>query len=154
MIWLKNKLLLSDATFKFIAVGSQVLNDNKFGECYAKYPRERKELLDFIADNNIKGVIFLTGDKHYSELSKRVWNGYPFYDFTSSPLTSPPLPRRLLGAYRNDYRVKKSDFGRRGFGRISFTGEKGKRNMKVEIIGRGGYKKKEFTFNEKDLMKK
>ena len=154
MVWLKNKLIMSDASFKFIAIGSQVLNDNNFGESYAEYPRERTELLDFISKNNIKGVIFLTGDKHYSELSKRVWNGYPFYDFTCSPLTTPPLPRRLLGAYHNGNRVKHFDYGKRNFGQIYFTGNKGNRNMKIEIVGRGGHTKREIVLNENDLMKK
>ncbi len=154
MIWLKSKLMMSDASFKFIAIGSQVLNDNNFGESYSEYPVERAELLDFISKNNIKGVIFLTGDKHYSELSKREWNGYPFYDFTCSPLTTPPLPRRLLGAYHNGNRVKHFDYGRRNFGRISFSGNTGNRNMKIEIIGRGGYKKREITLNQNELMKK
>jgi alkaline phosphatase D len=154
MIWLKNKLLMSDATFKFIAVGSQVINDNSFGESYLEYPKERNELFDFVAKNNIKGVVFLTGDKHYSELSKLDWKGYPFYDFTCSPLTFPPLPRRLLGAYKNSYRVKNFDYGRRNFGRISFSGEKGNRDMKIEILGRGGYKKREIVLNENDLMRK
>jgi len=154
LIWLKNKLLMSDAAFKFVAIGSQVLNDNNFGESYADYSRERKELLDFISKNNIKGVVFLTGDKHYSELSKREWNGYPFYDFTCSPLTFPPLPRRLLGAYHNSYRVKHFDYPRRNFGRISFNGAAGNRNMKIEIFGRGGYKKREIVLNENDLMRK
>lgn len=154
LVWLKNKLMMSDAAFKFIAIGSQVLNDNNFGESYADYPRERAELLDFISSNNIKGVIFLTGDKHYSEVSKREWNGYPFYDFTCSPLTFPPLPRRLLGAYHNSYRVNHFDYAKRNFGRISFTGDKGNRNMKLEIIGRGGHKKREMVLNENELMKK
>ena len=91
MVWLKNKLLMSDATFKFICIGSQVLNDNNFGESYADYPRERNDLFDFIARNNIKGVIFLTGDKHYAEICKRDWHGYPLYDFTSSPYYKPTL---------------------------------------------------------------
>ncbi len=154
MIWLKNKLLLSDAAFKFIATGSQVLNDNTFGECYSQYPRERQELLDFIASNNIKGVVFLSGDKHYSELSKMTCNGYPFYDFTCSPLTFPPLPRRLVGAYENHNRVDGFDYGRRNFGRISFTGEAGNRNMKIEIIGRGGKTRREMVLNQNDLQKK
>jgi alkaline phosphatase D len=153
LVWLKSKLLLSDASFKFIAIGSQVLNDNNFGESYADYSRERNELLDFIAKNNIKGVMFLTGDKHYSELSKRVWNGYPFYDFTCSPLTFPPLPRRLLGAYHNGNRVKHFDYGRRNFGRIFFSGPKGNRDMKLQIIGRGGLKKREIVLNENELQK-
>ncbi|HLP20099.1 MAG TPA: alkaline phosphatase D family protein, partial [Chitinophagales bacterium] len=153
LVWLKNKLLMSDAAFKFIAIGTQVINDNNFGESYADYPHERNELLDFIASNNIKGVVFLTGDKHYSELSKRMWNGYPMYDFTCSPLTFPPLPRRLLGAYKNGNRVNHFDYGRRNFGRISFSGNKGNRNMKIEIIGRGGKTRRELVLNENDLQK-
>ena len=153
LIWLKNKLLMSDATFKFIAIGTQVINDNNFGESYADYPRERNELLDFIAANNIKGVLFLTGDKHYSELSKRMWNGYPMYDFTCSPLTFPPLPRRLLGAYSNSNRVPGFDYGHRNFGRISFSGQPGNRNMKIEIIGRSGKTRREITLNENEMQK-
>lgn len=153
MVWLKNKLLLSDATFKFIAIGSQVLNDNHFGESYAEYSKERNELLDFIANNNIKGVLFLTGDKHFSELSKRDWNGYPMHDFTCSPLTTPPLPRRLLGAYQNGNRVPHSDYGRRNFGRISLSGSTGNRQMKIEIIGRGGKTKRTLVLNEKEMGK-
>ena len=154
LVWLKNKLLLSDATFKFIGVGSQVLNDNHFGESYTEYIQERNELLDFISNNNIKGVIFLTGDKHFSELSKRDWKGYPMHDFTCSPLTTPPLPRRLLGAYTNHNRVPHSDYAKRNFGRISFSGDKGNRSMKIEIIGRSGKTRRTIVLNEKEMRKK
>ncbi len=154
LVWLKNKLLLSDATFKFIAIGSQVLNDNHFGESYAEYEKERNELLDFIADNNVKGVVFLTGDKHFSELSKREWKGYPMYDFTCSPLTSPPLPRRLLGAYHNHHRVPGSDYGRRNFGKIWLSGEAGNRQMKIDIVGREGKTRRTFTLHQNELGKK
>lgn len=152
MVWLKNKLITSDATFKFICIGSQVLNDNHFGESFADYTRERNELFNFIAANNIKGVVFLSGDKHYSEVCRREWNGYPIYDITSSPLTSPPLPRRLLGAYKNQWRVKKTDYGLKNFGRISLSGVPGKRQMKFEIFGRGGYKKREYVIDQSELM--
>jgi alkaline phosphatase D len=152
MVWLKNKLLMSDATFKFVCVGSQVLIDNGFDESYSEYPRERNDLLNFITTNNIKGVIFLTGDKHYSEISKRVWNNYPVYDFTCSPLTSPPLPRRLFGAYKNQWRVKHSDYPLKNFGKIWVSGEKGNRSLKFEIYGRGGIKKREYTINQNELM--
>ncbi|HWB62408.1 MAG TPA: alkaline phosphatase D family protein [Chitinophagales bacterium] len=151
MLWLKNKLLLSDATFKFICIGSQVLNDNHFDESYADYPRERNGLFDFIAKNNIKGVIFLTGDKHYSEVCKRNWNGYPLYDFTCSPLTSPPLPRRLFGAYHNQWRIKGTDYPRKNFGKIWVSGPQGNRSLKLEIYGRGGLKKRQLVINQNEL---
>lgn len=154
LVWLKNKLLLSDATFKFICIGSQVLNDTHFKESYAKYPRERNALFDYIADNNIKGVVFLTGDKHYSEICRRDWKGYSIYDFTCSPLTAPPLPRRIFGAYKNTYRIKGTDYPLKNFGKIWISGPEGNRELKLEIYGRAGGKRREFTIHQNELQRK
>jgi alkaline phosphatase D len=154
MVWLKNKLQLSDAAFKFIAIGTQVLNENKFGETYQQYPKERQELFDFIAKNNIKGVIFLTGDKHYSEISRKDFGGYPIVDFTCSPITSPVLPRRLLGAYDNPTRVPGTDFAHHNFGHISITGAPGDRICTLEIDGRYGKKRRELIIHQRELQRK
>jgi alkaline phosphatase D len=41
-----------------------------------------------IRDAQANGVVFISGDVHYAELSKRMYNGnYPLYDLTSSGLT-------------------------------------------------------------------
>ncbi len=154
LVWLKNKLQLSDATFKFIAIGTQVLNENHFGETYMHYPKEREDLLNFIASNNIKGVIFLTGDKHYSEICRKDHNGYPIIDFTCSPLTSPPLPRRLLGAYENPTRIPGMDYGKKNYGRIQLRGPIGDRECVMQIYSRRGHKKREIALKEKDLQRK
>ena len=154
LVWLKNKLLMSDAAFKFIAIGTQVLNENKFGETYHQYPKEQKELLEFIAKNNIKGVIFLTGDKHYSEICRKDVLGYPIIDFTSSPLTSPVLPRRLLGALKNPTRIPNTDYGHHSYGRISLSGPVGSRKCQIEIYGRWGKKKRELTIDQNELQRK
>jgi alkaline phosphatase D len=154
LVWLKNKLQLSDATFKFIAIGTQILNQNHFGESYADYPKERQDLLDFISKNNIKGVVFLTGDKHYSEICKSYFNYYPIYDFTCSPLTTPPLPRKLLGAYKNADRIPGTDFAKRNFGKIKISGEKGNRICTIQIYGRGGHKRREFAIPQSELSQK
>jgi len=152
--WLKKKLKESDATFKFICTGSQVLNESYYGESYAKYPKERNELLDFIANNNIKGVIFLTGDKHYAELAKRDWKGYPIYDFTSSPLTSPVVPVRYLGLYKNTYSIHNTILYKKNFGKISITGPAGNRTCSLQLFGKGGRKKWEYIINEHELERK
>lgn len=154
LVWLKNKLQISDATFKFIAIGTQVLNANGFGESYEQYKKEHKDLIDFITLNNIKGVVFLTGDKHYSEVCKRVINDYPVYDFTCSPITTPALPRKLLGAYNNADRVLESDYAKKNFGKISVTGEKGNRIAKIEVFSVGGKLKRTLTIPASELQKK
>ena len=154
LIWLKNELQNSNATFKFICIGSQVLNDNHHGESYAKFPKERNELLDFIADRNIKGVIFLTGDKHYSELSLRDWRGYPLFDFTCSPITSPVVARNGMAAYKNSYSVKGSVFYRKNYGRIYLTGHAGARVCHLELHGKSGAKIWEYSIDANSIQKK
>ena len=152
--WLKTKLLKSDATFKFVCVGSQVLNDNEHGESYAHYPKERNNLLDYIAANNIKGVIFLTGDKHYAELAKREWKGYTFYDFTSSPITSPVIPRKLLKGFNNPNRIEGTVVYQKNFGKISLTGPAGNRVCKLYLYGKAGHLKWDYTIKSEDMGRK
>ena len=43
---------------------------------------------DLIKKNKANGVVFITGDVHYSEISKLETDFYPIYDFTSSGLSS------------------------------------------------------------------
>jgi alkaline phosphatase D len=89
MEWLKNSLLFSTATFKIIAVGSQVLNKLSPYEKLGHFPAEYDELMNFLKDSKINGVLFLTGDRHHSEIIKTERAGtYTLYDITVSPLTS------------------------------------------------------------------
>lgn len=151
--WLEEKLKNSNATFKFICVGSQVLNDSYYGESYAKYPVERNRLLDFIVNNNIKGVIFITGDKHFSEMSRRDWKGYPMLDFTTSPLTAPVIKIRTSG-YVNKFSLPGTLLYRKNFGKISISGPAGNRVCKMEIFGKGGDKKWEYVVSSGELQRK
>jgi alkaline phosphatase D len=60
MEWLKNSLLYSNATFKIIVIGSQVLNPLNQWECMQHYSYEYHELIDFFSGSEINGVIFFT----------------------------------------------------------------------------------------------
>lgn len=153
MAWLKNKLLLSDATFKFIVIGSQVLNANNYLETFSRYPKEKAELIDFITTNNIKGVLFLSGSHYYSEISRSLANGYPLIEFTSAPLTAPLLPRRLVGAYRNVARLTGTNYGRHSFGRISISGPAGKRLCNIQVINRWGKEVHRISISQTDLQR-
>jgi len=87
--WLKQALVASTATFKIIANGSQLLNDASRQEGWHNYPQEREEFLDWLARQGVKGVVFLSGDRHHTELLRRERPGsYPLYELTCSPLTS------------------------------------------------------------------
>lgn len=88
--WLKQSLINSDKTFKIIACGGQMINPLVLFEAFGQFPTEQKELFDFIAQNNISGIMFLSGDRHHTELLKVQWPGasYPWVEYTSSPLGS------------------------------------------------------------------
>lgn len=149
MEWLKNSLLYSGATFKIIAVGSQVLNPvSPFDKMrdFAEY----EELLDFIKEYKINGVVFLTGDRHHSEIIKIDRPGtYPLYDITVSPLTSGT--HSFGDAEKNNpYRVLGID-KKQNYGKFSFTGKKGERKMMVEYFGIKGEKLGEWSVTEKQL---
>jgi alkaline phosphatase D len=87
--WLKESLAGSRAPFKIVAAGGQFWNPLNSFESLGRYPAEQQELFDFLREARIEGVVFLSGDRHHTELLKRQEPGmYPLYEFTSSPLTS------------------------------------------------------------------
>jgi alkaline phosphatase D len=91
--WLIDALIYSKAPFKFIVIGSQVLNPTNLEDSYSFYPEEKEKLLKAIRQANIPGVIFLDGDRHHSVLMKLDRQGtYPLYDLTVSPLTAGTAP--------------------------------------------------------------
>ncbi len=150
MKWLKNALLYSNATFKIIAVGSQVLNPVSPYEVWYKFPAEYNELMSFLSENKINGVIFLSGDRHHSEIIKVNRPGtYPLYDITVSPLTSGT--HKFGGPEKdNPYRVLGID-EKQNYGRFSFTGKRNERKLTIEFFGIKGEKLGEWTVNENEL---
>ncbi|MCI5056967.1 MAG: alkaline phosphatase family protein [Flavobacteriales bacterium] len=102
--WFKETLKSSEADFKFVVLGSQVINEKNVHECYNQYPKERQDILDFIEEHRISGVVFLTGDMHYSEvLQYQYKNGPKLIDITSSPMTSIIYKKATISA---DQKVK------------------------------------------------
>lgn len=87
--WLKNALVNSTATFKFIAAGSQMLDRSSPFEGWRHFDAERQGFIDWLTKQGVNGVFFLSGDRHRTELLR--WeraDDYPLYDLTCSPLTS------------------------------------------------------------------
>lgn len=148
--WLKNSLLYSNAPFKIIATGSQVLNPVSPFDKLLDFPAEYYELMDFLKENKINGVLFLTGDRHHTEIIKVNREGtYPLYDITASPLTSGT--HKFDGPEKNNpYRVLGID-EKQNYARFRFSGERNKRKLNVEFLGLKGEKLGEWTISEKDL---
>ena len=150
MEWLKNALLHSAAAFKIIANGSQVLNPVSPFDKLRRFPAEYDELMNFLNDNTINGVLFLTGDRHHSEVIRLERPGnYPLYDITISPLTA---STHTFGyaEKNNPYRVFGLD-EKQNYGRFSISGKRDERQLLLEFIGVKGEKLGQWSINEKEL---
>lgn len=153
MRWLQHALYYSRAPFKVVANGSQVLNHVTRDESFAHYP-DQKELLDFIVKHRIRGVMFLSGDRHLTELQRVTPEGfYPLYDFTSSSLTaglSNPIheqekdnPLRVPGTLVNDMH---------NFGVLRFAGKCNERIVELAAYDREGKQRWTRTIRGSELV--
>ncbi|NNC94328.1 MAG: alkaline phosphatase family protein [Chitinophagales bacterium] len=137
MEWLKNSLLSSRARFKFIVCGSQMLNLHNRNEAFARYANEFEELMNFIVEADIWGVVFISGDRHFSEIIKREQASfYTLYDITSSPLTARPYFSVLKGKEgENPDRVEGKVAVEQNFIKISVQGEeRTDRNLLIQCF--------------------
>jgi len=84
--WLENQLR-QPAEIRFIASSGQIIPDQKGMDEWGNYPHERQKLFKLIETTGAEGVVFLTGNVHFSELSATDGGPYRLFDFTSSGLT-------------------------------------------------------------------
>ena len=134
--WLVQALQKSRAPFKFVCIGGQVLNDAAVYENVSQFPTEREQLLDRIEAEDIRGVVFLSGDRHTTELSELTLdNGRKVYDLTVSPLTSGTGRAREEG---NSLRVAGTYIEQRNYAVLSFDGPRKNRTCSIEVKDTNG----------------
>jgi alkaline phosphatase D len=86
--WLEEQLKVP-ADLRIIASSTQFGITFNGYEAWANFPHEQKRMLDLIKKTKASGVIFISGDVHYAEISKLKEPGlYPIYDLTASGITS------------------------------------------------------------------
>jgi alkaline phosphatase D len=85
--WLEAELR-KPAEIRIFASSTQVLADNPGWEAWVNFQADHQRLLDLIDFAEVNGLIMISGDTHYAELS-RLSQGvpYPLWDLTSSGLT-------------------------------------------------------------------
>ena len=119
--WLKEQLK-QPARIRIIASSIQVVNDEHGLEGWANFPNERRRLFNLIREVEASGVFFVSGDRHFAELSRMDGGvGYRLYDFTSSGLTHSSEEDSMLP---NSRRVGNA-FGGINFGTITIDWERG-----------------------------
>ena len=86
-LWLE-KQLKEPVDVRIIASSTQFAIEYNGYEAWANFPLEQKKMLDLINKTNAQGVIFISGDVHYAELSMiEAEEGFKVIDLTSSGIT-------------------------------------------------------------------
>lgn len=128
--WLIQALKYSKASFKFVAVGGQFLSTAMVYENHANYVAERQELINRLKAEGLNNVIFLTGDRHHSELTRFEEDGFVIHDLTVSPLTSGSYPNEE----ENLLRVEGTKITEQNFATLSLSGERNNRKLTMELF--------------------
>jgi len=145
--WLLESLKASRATFKFIGVGGQFLSDAQIFENFANYAKERSKIINFLDENDIKGVVFLTGDRHHSEITKLATpKGNIFYDVTSSAILSTTYDHENEP---NTLRVKGSMISVKNYAKLTVSGPRKDRKLDVIFRNSSGEMIYEYKFDFK-----
>jgi alkaline phosphatase D len=104
--WLEAELR-KPADVRLIVSSIQFVSEFSGAEAWANLPLEKERFLELIRRTNARGVLFLSGDRHWCELSRMDGPlGYPLYDLTASAMTQrhprgTPTPNR----YRHQART-------------------------------------------------
>jgi len=86
-LWLEDQLR-RPAKLRIIGSSVQFLSSFPGWEGWGLFPNERQRMIDLITKTRAEGVLFISGDTHWAELSRQSRGvPYPLYDFTSSGLT-------------------------------------------------------------------
>lgn len=138
--WLKQALLGAPrGSLKIVAGGSQFWNREHRFEGWHHFATERQAFADWLLAQRIDGLIFLSGDRHFSELLRIARPGaYPIHEFTSSPLTSRP-PAQIDGVERNNPDLVPGTLvAKRQFGLIRVSGPGTDRRVTLEARDAAG----------------
>ncbi len=99
--WLDQQLR-EPAEVRFLVSGTQIVADQKGMDEWGNFPRERERLFALIESTGAEGVIFLSGNVHFAEVSRYDGGPFPLVDFTSSGMTH--VDERYA-ALQNPYRI-------------------------------------------------
>ncbi len=84
--WLR-EVFNRPARLRIVVSSIQFAAEHHGYECWANFPREQRRMLDLVAEQAPGSVLFLSGDRHFAELSRiTIPNWGPLYDLTSSGL--------------------------------------------------------------------
>jgi len=141
--WMKNLLVNLRNPVKLFVSGSQVWNAASRFDGLHQFPSEQAALASFLLAQRIDGLLFVSGDRHFTELLRidraaSAGGAYPLYEFTSSPLTSRPWENPEARERDNPQLVPGTLVGKRQFGIIRVSGPGNDRAITLESYDQTG----------------
>lgn len=145
--WLLNTIKNSKGTFKVLVSPVpwvfKAKGDSK--DTWNGFKDERNEIFQFLSENNIKGVLLMSADRHRSDLWKiERSNDYPLYEFNSSRLTNQHVHKTMDEAIYS-YNAKQS------FGTVDFDTDAGDPKATYAINSIDGEQIFKFTIKRSQL---
>lgn len=84
--WLKQRLE-EPADFRIICTSIQFAHQHNGWESWTNLPSEVYKMVDLIKETRAEGIVFISGDVHWGELSVlKIRDAYPLHDLTASGL--------------------------------------------------------------------
>jgi alkaline phosphatase D len=154
MQWLKAALTYSRAPFKLIAGGSQFFNQASGAEreSWARFPAEQGDFKRWLEERKIAGVIFLSGDRHFTQMLRVQRPGlYPLHEITTSPLTAGVVKEIAEAERSHPDVVPGTMYHDRNFAMITVTGPRTQRALTLEIRDTKGEKRWEWKTTAAEL---
>jgi alkaline phosphatase D len=111
--WFEKELRSSRAALNVVASGYQILPEQHPNEKWANFPRARARLFELLKKTGTPGVVLVSGDRHFAELSRVDESviGYPLHELTSSGLTHSYLNADEPNCHRVGKLYPKLNFG-------------------------------------------
>ena len=149
------KALKQNADLRIICSSIQFGHEYNGWESWTNLPNEQKKMIRLIKKTQANGVVFISGDVHWAEISKRTFQDiYPIYDVTASGITED-----WHNLEPNRYRVKNA-FRKNHFGMIEIDWKKEKptaimqiKDVNGETVIRHAVPLAELQFNKKTTSK-
>lgn len=129
--WL-NVQLQQPAEIRLLASSIQCVSQASGQETWSNFPHERQRLFDLIAECEAEGVLIISGDRHWAELSlAEQTRSYPIYDLTSSSFNQ-IHPRGT--PTENRFRAHATTYHRENFGAIHIDWEQKDPEIRLQVL--------------------
>jgi alkaline phosphatase D len=143
--WLEEQFM-QVADLRIICSSTQFGVEFNGYEAWANFPHEQQKMFDLIKKTKAEGVLFLSGDVHYAELSMQEHPDlYPIYDLTASGLSMD-----WYFATPNTYRIE-GPVMTNHFGLLSIDFQNKNKEIRMEIIDVRGNSRFDYSFPLSEL---